>query len=86
MHENIDKKRRKKAPIICTVVLISILAAWLAFIVYPLLMMGMGEAMAMCILILYALMIIAVIVGILFALRQRLCEIENGEEEEAKKY
>ena len=41
---------------------------------------------AIMILLLYAGCIIAVIVGIVAALNQRLREIEGGEEEEAKKY
>lgn len=38
------------------------------------------------ILILYALVLLAVIVGVVIALIQRLREIERGEEEDARKY
>jgi len=34
----------------------------------------------------YIAVLAAVVIGVLFALRQRLHEIKNGEEEEAKKY
>jgi len=34
----------------------------------------------------YGLIIVAVIIGVIFALRQRLKEIEGGEEEDAKQY
>lgn len=40
----------------------------------------------MGILIVYGLLIVAVILGVLAALRQRLKEIESGEEEDAKQY
>ena len=40
----------------------------------------------MVILILYALVLLAVIVGVVIALIQRLREIERGEEEDARKY
>ena len=41
---------------------------------------------ALVVLIIYGLAILAVITGILLALRQRLKEIEGGEEDEARKY
>ena len=52
----------------------------------PLFDAGTGAGVAIGILVLYAGFILAVIVGVLLALRQRLREIERGEEEDAKKY
>ena len=46
----------------------------------------MGEALAVGFLLIYGGVIIAAIVGIVAALRQRLQEIEGGEEEDAKQY
>lgn len=80
------KKSKKVAPIICAAIFVSFLAIFLAAIVYPLLGTAYGEIVAFGILIAYSLLIIAVIIGILTALRQRLKEIEDGEEEIAKKY
>ena len=45
-----------------------------------------GEGAAMGIIGIYALVIGAVVVGIVIALRQRIREIDSGEEEDAKKY
>lgn len=84
MQDNIRGK--KNASIICATVLIGILAVWLATIIFPLIRLCLGETVAVLILIIYALVICAVIVGILLALWQRLHEIEGGEEEEATKY
>ena len=58
----------------------------LATILLPLIGEVYGEMLALGFLLIYGALIIAVILGILFALRQRLKEIEGGEEEDAKKY
>lgn len=84
MQDNI--KRKKKASIISAAVLIGIFAVWLAVIIFPLIKVCLGETVAVLILIIYALVILAVIIGILLALGQRLREIKGGEEEEAMKY
>lgn len=81
-----DINHKKKAPIICAVVMIVLLAIFLGAIIYPLLGDAHGEIVALGILLVYGLLIFAVIIGILFALRQRLKEIEGGEEDDAKKY
>lgn len=80
------KKDKRKAPIICAAVIIGILGFYLGVILYPLLGESFGEELVVGILIIYGLLIAAVIVGILLALRQRLKEIESGEEEDAKQY
>ncbi len=86
MQDTTDKKARKRAPIICAAIIIGVLAAFLAIFIYPLLGASYGEVIALGILIIYGLAILAVIAGILLALRQRLKEIEGGEEDEARKY
>ena len=81
---NLNKK--KKAPIICAVVMIGLLGILLGIMIYPLFNESHGELAKIGIIIVYALLIVAIIVGVLIALKQRLKEIESGEEENAKKY
>ena len=80
------KKDKKRASILSAVVIISILAVFVGFILFPLVSEMAGMLFAVAILLLYAGGIVAVIFGVIAALRQRLQEIEGGEEEEAKKY
>ena len=80
--QNDIKKSKKKAPIICAAVVIAFLGIFLATILFPLI----GEVMAVGFLLIYGGEIIAAIVGVVAALRQRLQEIEGGEEEDAKQY
>ena len=86
MRNATDRQRKKRISMICAAVFIGILGVYLAVILFPLLHSSAGELLAVGLLILYAVLILAVIVGILLALRQRLQEIETGEEDEAKKY
>ena len=79
-------KDKKRASILSAVVIISILAVFVGFILVPLVSEMGGMLFAVAILLLYAGGIVAVIFGVIAALRQRLEEIEGGEEEEAKKY
>ena len=80
------KKDKKRSAILSAVVIISILAVFVGFVLFPLVSEMGGVVFAVAILVIYALTILAVIFGILAALKQRLEEIESGEEEEAKKY
>ena len=80
------KKDKKRASILSAVVIISILAVFVGFILFPLVSEMGGMLFAVASLLLYAGGIVAVIFGVIAALRQRLQEIEGGEEEEAKKY
>lgn len=77
---------KKVAAILCAALVISILAGFIVMCLAPLFDAGTGAGVAIGILVLYAGFILAVIVGVLLALRQRLREIERGEEEDAKKY
>lgn len=81
-----DTTRKKRAAILCAVVIIAILGIYLAAFLYPLLGASFGESVAVGILLVYGLLIAAVILGVLIALRQRLKELNSGEEEDAKKY
>ena len=80
------KKDKKRASILSAVVIIAVLAVFVGFILFPLVSEMGGMLFAGAILLLYAGGIVAVIFGVIAALRQRLKEIEGGEEEEAKKY
>lgn len=84
--QDTTKKSKKKAPVICAVVVIAVLGIFLATILFPLLGESYGEWIAVGFLLIYALVIVAVIVGVAAALCQRLREIEGGEEEDAKRY
>ena len=80
------KETKKRASIRSAVVIIAILAVFVGFILFPLISEMGGMLFAVMVLLLYAGGIIAVIFGVLAALKQRLEELESGEEEEAKKY
>lgn len=83
MRKNTDKK---KAPIICAVAVIALMLCYLAVVLYGIIVDAEGQALAIGFLVIYGAVILAVIVGVVLALRQRLREIEGGEEEDAKKY
>ena len=85
MRDNSEKRRKKVAPLLCAVVVV-FLGLFLGALLLPLLDVGSGDGGAVVILILYALVLLAVIVGVVIALIQRLREIERGEEEDARKY
>ena len=78
--------RKKWTAILCAAVIVGVLGLFLAAILFPLVGQAVGEAVAMGFLLVYGLAVVAVIVGVLAALRQRLKEIRGGEEDEAKKY
>lgn len=76
----------KKVAIICAAVIVSLLGIFLIAFLFPLLGAAYGELMAVGIVLVYVFINVAVIVGVIIALRQRLWELESGEEEDAKKY
>lgn len=84
--QNGTNNRKKIAPIVCTVVVVGLLAIFLASLLYGLVVEACGELLAMGILGMYAAVIVAAMIGVVAALRQRLREIDGGEEEDAKKY
>ena len=81
-----NREKKKRASIFSAVVVITILAVFLGFILFPLFNEMAGMLFAAMLLLLYAVGILAVIVGVIAALSQRLRELDNGEEEEARKY
>jgi len=81
-----DRRRKKRAPILCAAVLVLLLGVFLGMVLLPLLWMGRDTAGVVTILLIYALAVAAVMAGVLAALRQRLREIDKGEEDEAKQY
>ena len=81
-----NKEDKKRGAVISAVIIIVVLAVFVGFILFPLISEMGGVFFAVILLMLYIAGILAVIFGILAALKQRLEEIEGGEEEEAKKY
>lgn len=80
------KNRKKVAPIVCAGVVIALLLIYLMIFLFPVLGAEIGDGLAIAVLVICALSLLAVIGGVILALRQRLKEIEGGEEEDAKKY
>ena len=81
-----NKEEKKRGAVISAVIIITMLAVFVGCILFPLISEMGGVFFAVMLLMLYVGGILAVIFGILAALKQRLEEIEGGEEEEAKKY
>ena len=81
-----EKKSKKRVAVIAGLVVIAVMTVYLVAIIIPLVRECLGEAVAIGILTIYALVILASMVGVTLALRQRLKEIESGEEDEAKRY
>lgn len=80
------KKKKYIGSMVSAAVMIGVMGVILATLLVPLLMENLTETVAVLVLGFYALMIIATIVGILLALRQRIKEIEGGEEDAASQY
>lgn len=87
MPNNSDRRRKKIAPLLCAGGAILVLSIYLgALLLLPLLAEVGGHFLAAAFLVLYALVVLAMIGGVIAALVQRLREIERGEEEDARKY
>jgi len=84
--QNDIKIQKKKGPVICASVVIGLLGIILATVLFLLIGETYGELLAVGFLLIYGGLIVAVILGVLLALRQRLKEIKGGEEEDAKQY
>lgn len=83
MQKNTNKKI---APIVCAVAVVLLVLGYIGIFAWALLVEGGGIGFAIVPVVIYTVVMCAVIVGVLAALRQRLKEIEGGEEEDAKKY
>lgn len=81
-----DITKKKIASAICTVVVILIAAAYLGVILSAMLTEKLGSFLLTLFLLAYGGVILAIILGVIAALRQRLREIDAGEEEDAKQY
>ena len=81
-----SKHKKKIAPILCAAVFILFWLIYLALLFTPMIGASVGGGAAVAFLFFIALIILAMIVGVFLALRQRLQEIEGGEEDEAKQY
>ena len=81
-----NKEEKKRGAVISAVIIITMLAVFVGCILFPLISEMGGVFFAVMLLMLYIAGILAVIFGVIAALKQRLEEIEGGEEEEAKKY
>ena len=86
MPNNSDRRRKKIAPLLCAGGAILVLGVYLGALLLPLLAEVGGHFLAAAFLVLYALVVLAMIGGVIAALVQRLREIERGEEEDARQY
>ena len=87
MENGTEKKRKGLAAAVAALVMVVIFG----LILFSLLAAlgetaGFGIHLATVFLVAYALVVLAMILGVIAALRQRLRELQSGEEEEAKKY
>ena len=80
------KKRKYIGAMVSAAVLVGVMGVLLAILIVPLVMENLTETVAVLLLGFYAVVIVATIVGILLALRQRIKEIEGGEEDAASQY
>ena len=79
--------KKKIAPVIITVIVVAYVSPLLGMVAYAAGLAGtQGAGAAVPFLLLYALVGGAVIVGVVYAMAQRLREIDGGEEDEASKY
>lgn len=78
--KSVDKRR--KAPIISAIVMIILMAAVIALLVWA----STVDPIPIGILVIFIAMPIAVMIGVLLALRERMKQIEGGEEDAASKY
>lgn len=77
---------KKRGAMISALVVAAFLVVYLAVLLFAVVRDASGEIVGLIILGLYGLIIAAVVAGVMIALRQRLKEIDTGEEDEAKKY
>jgi hypothetical protein len=84
---NGTNKKKTVAPILCAGAVLLMLMVVLALMAYPFFAARMEEQLVLMLAFgLYGVLIVAMIVGVVMALCQRLREIRGGEEEDAKKY
>lgn len=81
-----NPKKARKGAIICAGVLLALIAAVLLAYVGIVVSEAMAIGGVIVIIAIYILLLLAVIVGIVVSLRQRLAELGSEEYEESKKY
>lgn len=87
MRNDTDRKRKGIAAAVAALVMVALFGLLLASVVTALgETMVFGVHLATIFLVVYALVVLAMILGVVAALRQRLRELKGGEEEDAKKY
>ena len=86
MRETTEQKKKKKGAWICALIVIVGLLLYLGVALIPIISESLGDGFVLVFIAFYVLLITALIVGILIALKLRLKEIEGGDEEDAKKY
>ena len=83
MRNTTDKKR---GAVICAAMGIGFFVIILAILLFSLVADAYADWIVWLVVLIYGGIILAVIVGIAAALRQRLRELKTGEEEDARKY
>ena len=87
MQNDTEKRRKGVAAAVAALVMVVIFGLILASVVAALgETMVFGIHLATMFLVVYALVVLAMILGVIPALRQRLRELKRGEEEDAIKY
>ena len=80
------KNTKKLAPIACAAIVVALLALYIAVILFTLFTESLGDMIGIVVVVVATGIILAAIIGVLAALRQRMKEIDKGEEEDAKIY
>ena len=80
------KNTKKLAPIACAAIVVALLALYIAVILFTLFTESLGDLIGIVVVVVATGIILAAIIGVLAALRQRMKEIDKGEEEDAKIY
>lgn len=81
-----QKNTKKLAPIVCAAIVVALLALYIAVILFTLFTESLGDVIGIVVVVVATGIILAAIIGVLAALRQRMKEIDKGEEEDAKIY
>ena len=82
-----NRNRKKIAPVVVAILVVAYVGPLVGMVAYAAGLLGAeGGWGILPVLLLYAAAGGAVIVGVLYAMTQRLREIDGGEEDEARKY
>lgn len=81
-----QKNTKKRGAIISASVVIGFFLLYLGGVLFSIVSDALGDIVGIIALVIFAGLILATVFGVLKALRQRLREIDSGEEEDAKQY